>query len=57
MTKRLFDHAAGATLEEQLELEAQLQAAATKTDDFREGVAAFLEKRAPQVQRALITGR
>jgi len=48
MTKRLFDHAAGATLEEQLELEAQLQAAATQTDDFREGVAAFLEKRPPQ---------
>jgi 2-(1,2-epoxy-1,2-dihydrophenyl)acetyl-CoA isomerase len=48
MTKRLFDHAAGATLEEQLELEAQLQAAATQTEDFREGVAAFLEKRAPQ---------
>ena len=47
MTKRLFDHAAGATLEEQLELEAQLQAAATQTEDFREGVAAFLEKRAP----------
>jgi 2-(1,2-epoxy-1,2-dihydrophenyl)acetyl-CoA isomerase len=47
MTKRLFDHAAGATLEEQLELEAQLQAAATQTDDFREGVAAFLEKRPP----------
>jgi 2-(1,2-epoxy-1,2-dihydrophenyl)acetyl-CoA isomerase len=48
MTKRLFDHAAGASLEEQLELEAQLQAAATQTEDFREGVAAFLEKRAPQ---------
>jgi 2-(1,2-epoxy-1,2-dihydrophenyl)acetyl-CoA isomerase len=47
MTKRLFDHAAGATLEEQLELEAQLQAAATQTDDFREGVSAFLEKRPP----------
>jgi 2-(1,2-epoxy-1,2-dihydrophenyl)acetyl-CoA isomerase len=48
MTKRLFDHAATATLEEQLEHEAQLQAAATATDDFREGVAAFLEKRAPR---------
>jgi 2-(1,2-epoxy-1,2-dihydrophenyl)acetyl-CoA isomerase len=47
MTKRLFDGAAGRTLEEQLELEAQLQSAATKTDDFREGVAAFLEKRDP----------
>ncbi len=48
MTKRLFDHAQNATLEEQLELEAQLQAAATQTDDFREGVTAFLEKRPPQ---------
>jgi 2-(1,2-epoxy-1,2-dihydrophenyl)acetyl-CoA isomerase len=47
MTKRLFDHAATASLEEQLELEAQLQSAATRTDDFREGVAAFLEKREP----------
>ncbi|HZR94530.1 MAG TPA: enoyl-CoA hydratase-related protein [Gaiellaceae bacterium] len=48
MTKRLFDHAQTATLEEQLELEAQLQAAATQTEDFREGVAAFLEKREPR---------
>jgi 2-(1,2-epoxy-1,2-dihydrophenyl)acetyl-CoA isomerase len=48
MTKRLFDRAAGVRLEEQLELEAQLQAAATGTDDFAEGVAAFLEKREPR---------
>lgn len=48
MTKRLFDSAATATLEEQLELEAQLQAVATQTDDFREGVTAFLEKRLPK---------
>ncbi len=47
MTKRLFDHADTATLEEQLELEAQLQAAAAQSEDFREGVAAFGEKRAP----------
>jgi 2-(1,2-epoxy-1,2-dihydrophenyl)acetyl-CoA isomerase len=47
MTKRLFDHAATATLDEQLELEAQLQAAAAQSEDFREGVAAFLEKRKP----------
>jgi 2-(1,2-epoxy-1,2-dihydrophenyl)acetyl-CoA isomerase len=48
MTKRLFDHAEHATLEEQLELEAELQTAATQTEDFREGVAAFLEKRPPR---------
>jgi 2-(1,2-epoxy-1,2-dihydrophenyl)acetyl-CoA isomerase len=48
MTKRLFDRAARSTLDEQLGLEAQLQSAATKTEDFREGVAAFLEKRPPR---------
>lgn len=48
MTKRLFDRAVGAPLDEQLEWEAQLQTAATQTDDFREGVAAFLAKRAPE---------
>jgi 2-(1,2-epoxy-1,2-dihydrophenyl)acetyl-CoA isomerase len=47
MTKRLFDHAQTATLDEQLTLEAQLQTAATKTADFAEGVTAFLEKRPP----------
>jgi 2-(1,2-epoxy-1,2-dihydrophenyl)acetyl-CoA isomerase len=45
MTKRLLDRATTATLEDQLELEAELQEAATWTNDFREGVAAFLEKR------------
>ena len=48
MTKRLFDRAPLATLDEQLELEAELQTAATQTEDFREGVNAFLEKRAPR---------
>jgi 2-(1,2-epoxy-1,2-dihydrophenyl)acetyl-CoA isomerase len=47
MTKRLFDAASTNTLEEQLELEAQLQSAATQSEDFREGVTAFLEKRDP----------
>jgi len=50
MTKRLLDHAEHTTLEEQLELEAQLQAAATQTADFREGVEAFLEKREPRFE-------
>src|SRR6185437_12058892 len=44
-TKRLYDAAATATLEEQLEREAEAQAEAAQTDDFREGVAAFGEKR------------
>ena len=47
MTKRLLDRAPGSTLEEQLEWEAQLQTAATQSEDFREGVQAFLEKREP----------
>src|SRR5213592_1847672 len=50
MTKRLLDHAERTTLEEQLKLEAQLQTAATQTNDFREGVAAFLEKREPRFE-------
>ncbi len=50
LSKRLFDHAEHTTLDEQLELEAQLQAVATRTDDFSEGVAAFLEKREPRFE-------
>ncbi|MDQ2969050.1 MAG: enoyl-CoA hydratase-related protein [Actinomycetota bacterium] len=50
MTKRLLDHGPNATLEQQLEREADLQTAATQTEDFKEGVAAFLDKRPPQFQ-------
>jgi 2-(1,2-epoxy-1,2-dihydrophenyl)acetyl-CoA isomerase len=48
MTKELIDHAVTSSLEEQLEREAELQTRATQSEDFREGVAAFLEKRPPQ---------
>ena len=48
MTKRLLDRAQGSSLDEQLEWEAQLQAVATQSEDFAEGVGAFLEKRTPE---------
>jgi 2-(1,2-epoxy-1,2-dihydrophenyl)acetyl-CoA isomerase len=51
-TKRLLDAAETSTFPEQLELEAATQAELTRTPDFREGVAAFLEKR-----DAAFTGR
>jgi 2-(1,2-epoxy-1,2-dihydrophenyl)acetyl-CoA isomerase len=47
MTKRLLDRALSSSLEAQLEWESQLQAAATRSEDFSEGVQAFLEKREP----------
>lgn len=47
LTKRALNRAWTNTLDESLELEAQLQGVSGTTDDFKEGVAAFLEKRAP----------
>jgi len=45
--KRAFLRSYGSSLEEQLEYEAGLQAAAARTEDFHEGVRAFLDKRVP----------
>jgi len=46
LIKRQMQAAAGNTLAEQLQLERDLQREAGNSSDFREGVAAFLEKRA-----------
>lgn len=45
LTKRAIGGAANRSLDQQLNLEADLQAKAAGTADFREGLAAFLEKR------------
>jgi len=48
LTKLAIQAATENTLEDQLELEAELQSRAGATDDYREGVTAFLEKRPPR---------
>jgi 2-(1,2-epoxy-1,2-dihydrophenyl)acetyl-CoA isomerase len=47
LTKRLLNSSVYSSLEEQLENEAEVQAEAGQSRDFREGVQAFLEKRKP----------
>jgi 2-(1,2-epoxy-1,2-dihydrophenyl)acetyl-CoA isomerase len=47
LTKRLLNHTFSNNLEQQLELEKDLQVEAGSSYDFKEGVAAFLEKRKP----------
>lgn len=47
-TKQALAASASNSLDAQLELEKELMRAAGRTSDYREGVAAFLEKRAPQ---------
>ena len=56
-TKHLLDSAETLTFEQQLELEATTQAELTQTFDFREGVAAFLEKREPEFTGAAVERR
>jgi 2-(1,2-epoxy-1,2-dihydrophenyl)acetyl-CoA isomerase len=48
LIKRALDASWRSTLDEQLDLERDLQREAGKTEDYREGVAAFLEKRSPR---------
>ncbi len=47
LTNRGVNQAVTSALAEALEYEAQLQEIASRTDDHREGVAAFLSKRPP----------
>ena len=47
LTKRALNQSWDNTLQEQLNLEELLQTEAGKTEDFKEGVSAFLEKRKP----------
>jgi 2-(1,2-epoxy-1,2-dihydrophenyl)acetyl-CoA isomerase len=48
LTKRAIAKSHAQTLPEQLETEAQLQTAASRTNDFQEGVMAFIQKREAQ---------
>lgn len=47
-TKQLLNNSGTKTLDEQLDLERDFQQAACKTQDYKEGVAAFLNKRKPE---------
>ncbi len=47
-TKQALNASINNSLEQQLNLEAQLQTKAAQTNDFKEGVMAFLEKRLPE---------
>ena len=52
LTKKAINQSYSNSLEEQLELEEKLQTTAGNTEDFKEGVQAFLEKR-----KAKFTGK
>lgn len=48
LTKKAFNESYGNSLSEQLDLEGVLQQEAAETEDFREGIVAFLGKRKPE---------
>jgi 2-(1,2-epoxy-1,2-dihydrophenyl)acetyl-CoA isomerase len=48
LIKELFNQSMTNTLEQQLALESKLQIEAAQSDDYAEGVAAFIEKRKPE---------
>ena len=48
LLKKAFDLSATSTLDAQLDLERDLQREAGFSEDYREGVAAFMEKREPR---------
>jgi 2-(1,2-epoxy-1,2-dihydrophenyl)acetyl-CoA isomerase len=47
LTKQAFNASLNNSLEEQLDLESKLQIEASRTNDYEEGVSAFIEKRKP----------
>jgi 2-(1,2-epoxy-1,2-dihydrophenyl)acetyl-CoA isomerase len=47
LTKRLFNESTSNGMAEQLAMERDVQLEASRTSDYKEGVRAFLEKRAP----------
>ena len=55
--KRIVRRSMIADLPEVLELEVDAQLKAFESPDFREGITAFLEKRAPRFNRAEVSGR
>jgi 2-(1,2-epoxy-1,2-dihydrophenyl)acetyl-CoA isomerase len=50
LTKKALSLGMVQNLEDQLELEAELQQEASETDDFREGIAAFRQRREPRFE-------
>jgi 2-(1,2-epoxy-1,2-dihydrophenyl)acetyl-CoA isomerase len=48
LTKKALNKSFSNTLEEQLEIESEYQIASAQTQDYKEGVSAFIEKRTPK---------